>query len=99
MAELPSSFGEVPERKVKFADSLSALCAFELCRSEGDHERRGEMIERLLSSLAFTIAMAAKGDPRGMEEMLRGAEAYLYECAAGHAKIASTLEAAKRTVR
>ena len=45
------------------------------------------MVERLLNSLSFTIAIAAKGNPDVMQEMLTGAEGYLYEAAADHRKM------------
>jgi hypothetical protein len=72
---------------IKFADKLSALCAMELSDAQGDPERIGEMIERLINSLSFTIAIAAKGDPRGTSDMLEGAQAYLFSAAASHAKM------------
>lgn len=71
-----------------FGDKLSGLCSMEMVAVRGDAERTGEMIERLVNSLAFTIAIAAKGDPKAIDTFLKGAEAYLYESAAGHAKIA-----------
>jgi hypothetical protein len=80
----PDNFGEIKPQRVPFADRLSGLCAMELAAASGDPERMGAMIERLLNSLAFTIAIAARGDPKGMDDMLKGAEAYLYEAASGH---------------
>jgi len=67
----------------------------ELSAASGNPERSAEMIERLLNSLAFTIAIAARGDPRGMDEMLSGASSYLYEAAAGHAKMGQFMAAAE----
>lgn len=87
MNKPPPNFGEVEQQRVPFGDRLSGLCAMELSAVRGDAERVGEMIERLLNSLAFTIAIAAKGDPKGMDDMLKGAESYLYEAASGHQKI------------
>jgi hypothetical protein len=73
--------------RVPFGDRLSGLCAMELSAAHGDADRIGEMIERLLNSLAFTIAIAANGNPDGMSTMLMGAESYMNEAAAGHAKM------------
>lgn len=63
----------------------------ELAAARGNPERIGEMIERLTNSLAFTIMIAARGDAKGADEMLRGVESYLYETATSHAKIAKAL--------
>lgn len=87
MDRLPPNFGEIEPQLVPFGDRLSGLCAMELSAARGNPERSGEMIERLLNSLAFTIAIAAQGDPRNMDELLKGAEAYLYEAATSHQKI------------
>lgn len=83
----PPDFGDIPKRRVSFADRLSGLCAMELAAAHGNPERIGEMIERLTNSLSFTIAIAAKGNPQGMDEMLKGVESYLYEAATSHQKI------------
>ncbi len=69
---------------IGFGDKLSALCAMELATANGNADRIGGMIERLLNSLSFTIAIAAKGNPELMQEMLTGADGYLYEAAATH---------------
>lgn len=97
MQEPPKTFGKIPEKRVPFADQLSGLCAIELAASKGSPERAGEMIERLLNSLAFTIAIASRGDAKGMSEMLQGAEAYLYEAAADHQKVAVALNGFRRS--
>lgn len=70
-----------------FADRLSALCAMELSAAHGDLDRIGGMIERLINSVAFTIAIAAHGESDAMDKMLKGAEAYLYESSSGHGKM------------
>lgn len=79
---------------VGFGDRLSALCAMELSDAHGDPERIGAMIERLVNSMAFTVAIAAKGDPKAVDEMLKGAESYLYEAATSHQKAGQFLGAA-----
>jgi hypothetical protein len=87
----------VVERRVPFGDRLSGLCAIELAAAKGNPDRAAEMIERLLNSLAFTISIACGGDAKGMGEMLQGAEAYLYEAAADHQKVAGALEGLRRS--
>jgi hypothetical protein len=85
------------ENSVPFGDLLSEIYAAELSAARGNPERVGEMVERLLNSLAFTIAIAAGGDTEGMSTMLQGAENYLYEAAASHQKVAQSLEGLKRS--
>ena len=70
----------------EFADKLAALCAKEMRGALGDGDRAAAMVERLLSSLAFTIAIACKGDSAAIDEMLTGAEGYLAQAAAGYQK-------------
>lgn len=90
----PKGFGEIPPQRVPFGDRLSGLCAMELSAAHGDHDRIGEMIERLTNSLAFTIAIAAQGNAEGMNEMIEGATSYLYESATSHQKAGRVLGAA-----
>jgi hypothetical protein len=97
MNQPPKGFGVVQEKLVPFGDRLSGLCAIELSGAKGNPERASEMIERLLNSLAFTIAIASGGDPKVMGEMLQGAEAYLYEVAADHQKVAQAIEGLRRS--
>jgi hypothetical protein len=89
--KLPPDFGKIPTSRVPFGDRLSGLCAMELAAAHGDPKRIGEMIERLLNSLAFTLAMSSKGRPSDMDEMIEGATSYLYETASGHARVAAAL--------
>lgn len=95
----PDGFGKMAPQRVPFGDRLSGLCAMELSAAHGHPERVGEMIERLLNSLAFTIAIAAQGDPKGMDNLLKGAESYLYEAASGHQKAGQFLSAARAAQR
>ncbi|WP_375414393.1 hypothetical protein [uncultured Bradyrhizobium sp.] len=97
MNQPPEHFGQEPERRVSFGDRLAGLCAIELSAAKGDPDRAAAMIERLLNSLAFTIAVASRGDPKGIGEMLQGAESYLYEAAADHQKVAGALEGLQRS--
>lgn len=91
MSKLPKGFGNVPATRVPFGDRLSGLCAMYLAAGHGNPEVSGEMIERLLNSLAFTISMACKGDAKAMDEMLEGAVSYLYESATKHGPVAEAL--------
>lgn len=68
----------------EFSEKLGALCSFHLAaaKSAQDGDAIGEMIERLAHSLAFTIAMASDGDADRAQNLLTGAESYIYETAA-----------------
>lgn len=96
MDEPPKGFGKMPEPKLKFADGLSALCAMELAAAHGDEDRIGEMIERLINSVSFTIAVASRGDMKAMDTMIAGAESYLATAVTGHQKFGAFIEQAKR---
>lgn len=61
-----------------FADKLAALCAGELAHAKRDPERMGAMLETMARSLGFTIAVAAHGDPHGIDELCAGAEGYVH---------------------
>ena len=91
MTKLPETWGELPKQRVPFGDRLSGLCAMELAAAKGDADVSGEMIERLLNSLAFTIAISCKGNAKAMDEMLEGATAYLYEAATKHGPVATSI--------
>lgn len=78
--------------EIGFGDRLSALCSEALTKARRDPELMGEMIERQINSLAFTLAIASKGNARGLGDMLAGAESHLNEQAATHAKVAQFLE-------
>ncbi len=68
--------------QLDFGERLSLLCSDELAGAHGDAERIGAMVERLTHSLAFTIAMATRGDAKGAQTFLTGVESYLYETSA-----------------
>jgi len=74
-----------------FTARLSALTSAEMAAARGDGERLATMFERLLHSAGFTIAMMADGDKKRMDELLTGAESYLYEAAAEHAPVGKLL--------
>jgi hypothetical protein len=96
MSDLPKNFGNIPQSRVSFADKLSALCAMELSNAHGDPARIGAMIERLANSMAFTIAIAAHGDAKTIDDMLSGATSYLYEAATSHQRMGEFMAKAKR---
>lgn len=74
-----------------FSSELSLLSTREFTAAKNDPDRMATMFERLIASAAFTIAMMAEGEPQKMAKLLAGAEAYLYETAAGHAEMARFL--------
>lgn len=82
--------------KLNFGDRLSAICAFELSDAHGDPDRIGAMIERLINSLSFTVAIAGGGDPERVGELLEGARSYLDNAAADHLKAAVFLREGRR---
>ena len=69
-----------------FAPKLQGLCASTWADNRSS-EAAGEMIEALLSSLAFTIAMASGGNPKVIDDMCHGASSYLLERCAGHRRV------------
>ena len=71
-----------------FADKLSRLCASNLAETDRSPEAMGEMIERLASTLGFVIAMAARGNPEVINDMLIAAEAHAHNEAVDKAPFA-----------
>lgn len=71
-----------------FTDALGVLCSKELTQADGNAERMGVMIERLAAALGFTIAIAARGRPDGIDEMMQGAEGYAHRAAVEKAPLA-----------
>ena len=71
-----------------FALDLASLCHKEFMASRGDPERIANMVERLMHSAGYTIAMGTNGDTDAMQTLLIGAEAYLNESAAEHGESA-----------
>lgn len=78
-----------------FADKLAALTAAEGAACKGDPDRMGVMIERLAAALGFTIAIASRGDPKFIDEMMAGAEAYAHAEAVDKAPFAQLMALAK----
>lgn len=61
-----------------FFDDLASLCAREMAsaRKAGNSQRKAEVVEGLATILGRTIAMAADGDPRAVDELLIGSDGY-----------------------
>lgn len=74
-----------------FTTELSVLTSAEFTQGKNDPARISTMFERLIASAGFTIAMMAEGDAVKMQELLAGAESYLYESAAEYAAMAKML--------
>lgn len=71
-----------------FTDALGALCSREMAIAANSPERMGVMIERLAAALGFTIAVAARGRPDGIDQMMEGAEGYAHREAVEKAPLA-----------
>jgi hypothetical protein len=82
-----------------FASKLSLLVSQEMAAAHGDADRVGIVIERLLYSAAFSIAIASRGNQDGLSEMLQGAESYLYQEAAGLAGFSAAMARATNRTR
>lgn len=75
-----------------FNDNLSSLVSLAVAgRNVKDPTKMSEIMERLAHSLAFTIALAAQGDPKGINELLEGMTAYMFQAAAEQAPLAKMI--------
>lgn len=70
-----------------FTDDLAKLVSVEAAASRGNPERLAVMIERLSAALGMTIALATRGDPRGIDEMIEGATAFAHGEAVEKARV------------
>ena len=77
-----------------FHERLASMCAKEMAtaRKAGDAERMAEVVSSLTSTLGKTIAMAASGDPRGIETLLTGCEHQMASEAADFAPLIALQE-------
>lgn len=83
-----------------FGDKLSTLVSLEIAGNKvRDPAAMSEIMERLASSLAFTIALAAQGDAKGINELIEGMTAYIYETAAERAPLAKMITSAPQMQR
>jgi hypothetical protein len=73
-----------------FTPKLQALCASTLADNRTP-EDGAEMIEALLSSLAFTMALVSGGNPKALDELCHGANSYLLERCADHQRAGAVL--------
>jgi hypothetical protein len=88
----------MPESKpASFTDKLSALCSFELADAQEKHDsdRVAVMIERLAHSLAFTVAMTAKGNAEVASKLMEGATVYALEEATRLQKVGAFMAVAQ----
>ncbi len=76
-----------------FGEALADLCTEEVRFARHSPERYAEMIERLASSLAFTIALAGGGDRQRIETLIQGVEHLITAEAVGDARLAGMLTA------
>lgn len=78
-----------------FENRLQAMCAAEASAGAKDADRMGAMVENIARALGFTIAMAARGDPKVIDEMMHGADAYAHAEAVDKAPFARFMSAVK----
>jgi hypothetical protein len=78
-----------------FGDKLAALVSIETAGGKvRDPAAMSEIMERLASSLAFTMALAAQGDAKGINELFEGMTAYIMETATERAPLARMITSA-----
>jgi hypothetical protein len=70
-----------------FPNELADLVAKEVSAARRDTARMVEIIERLSAALGMTIAIASHGDPKMIETLIAGAEAYAMEEAVSRSKL------------
>lgn len=77
-----------------FGDAIRAITSKEMAeaRQARDADRMGAAVEAIARTLGFCIAIATNGNPKGIDEMIAGAEAYAHEEAVQKAKFARLFE-------
>lgn len=79
-----------------FASKLQSLVSLEVSKGTiHDPEKMGSIIETLASSLGFTVALAAGGDPERANHLLEGLNNYLIVTASERAPLAKMICASK----
>lgn len=81
-----------------FHSRLSSMLAKEAAdagKAADRPERMGDMIEALARGLGFTVAIAANGNPEGIDTMISAAERYALEEAADKADFAKFMAVAR----
>jgi hypothetical protein len=81
----------------EFSDKLFSLTSKEMAdaKKNKDSERIGEMLEYLARALGFSIAVAANGNGKAIDEMIEGATAYAHSEAVEKSKFARIFEGLK----
>lgn len=74
-----------------FSTKLDVLTSGELAAAKGDPERIGIMIEKLGRALGFTVAVAARGNGKGIDELCEGVTNYVHGEAVSKAPMAAML--------
>ena len=79
----------------EFNDKLASLVSLEMSAGTvRDLAKMSCLIESLASSLAFTVAIAAKGEAKAIDHLLEGIVSYIYTTAAERAPLARMIAAA-----
>ena len=79
----------------EFNDKLASLVSLEMSAGTvGDPAKMSCLIASLPSSLAFTVAIAAKGEAKAIDHLLEGIVSYIYTTAAERAPLARMIAAA-----
>lgn len=83
-----------------FFDDLAGLCAREMAAAKkgGNSQRKAAVVEGLATILGRTIAMAADGDPRAVEDLLMASEGHAAREAADFSQLVQ-FAAARRESR
>jgi hypothetical protein len=83
--------------ETQFADKLHAIVAKEAyeAKKTKDVARMGSMIELLARALGVSIAIASGGEPKKIDELISGAEAYAHREAVEKAKLARFFQVLK----
>jgi hypothetical protein len=85
------------DTETQFSDKLHAIVAKEAAeaRKTKDVTRMVSMIELLARALGFSIAIASGGDPKKIDELISGAEAYAHREAVEKATLARIFQVLK----
>ncbi len=81
---------------VPFRDRLARLCSAEQEACKHDPDAMSDMLESLLSSAAFTLALFGRGNIQAMSELAEGAEGYLLERSTDFCKVVRLMYAGEK---
>jgi hypothetical protein len=76
-----------------FRERLARLCSAEQEACQHDPDAMSEMLESLLNSAAFTLALFGRGNIAAMSELAEGAEGYLLERSTDFCRVVSLMYA------